>query len=85
MQAANVRSVGELFGSEAQVSRIARLEEEVRELRDVVNELRSRGVFPRGSNPLRVMNLSDVTSVEAVPNAHKPVSEYYRQIRVSNR
>lgn len=82
MQAANVQGVGELFGSNAQLTRIVRLEAEVLELRGLVEELRVLRVLPRGSNPLRVMNLRDVARVEQV---NAPVSSYFPQVRVSNR
>ena len=51
MQAATVRGVGELFGSEAQHERIERLEAEVRELRAIVDAMGARGLPPRGPDP----------------------------------
>lgn len=47
MQAANVRGVGELFSSQAQVTRIAQLERDVHELREVVSKLAVKDVTDR--------------------------------------
>ena len=55
MQAANVRSVGELFGSRAQVSRIAKLEAEVKELRALVKRVvEAQRVEPEHVSPRSV-------------------------------
>ena len=51
MQAANVRRVGELFGSVAQMTRIERLEAEVRDLKDLVKGLKRKNVGLWESTP----------------------------------
>ena len=66
MQAANVRSVGELFGSAAQESRISQLEAEVRELRALVEALGARGMAKRSVNLRDVRSVDGLVSLERV-------------------
>ena len=83
MQAANVRGVGELFASLPQVSRIARLEAEVKELRRTVEALggaTENEQVPRRIDGLRVVNLSAVRACNSAES-----KSYCPPIRVSNR
>jgi len=77
MQAANVRCVGELFGSHAQVTRIERLEAEVRELRSIVEALSAKGSHSLNGLKPRETDVPICT--------HKDSNREWARVRVSNR
>jgi len=84
LQAAEVRGVGELFGSRVQLSRIERLETEVTTLREVVARMsrkRASEIVPRGFDDSVVaeMNKCGVNVIRTV--TYSPESS----VRVSRR